>query len=145
MLAHRHEHRHEHRHQHRSGIHGSKKIGPYGGLSIAPAYTDEYYTHFGTTGMWVEEGSGFGGQAVGTFTTYSDANATTGLGGPTRTDSAGGGATRRAGSGNTRSGGPVETQDATAATENAGGGRDGETVPHENMPPYLAINWIIKA
>ena len=26
-----------------------------------------------------------------------------------------------------------------------GGGLDGETVPHENMPPYLAIKGIIKA
>jgi microcystin-dependent protein len=45
----------------------------------------------------------------------------------------------------THSGGGGETRDTTVATENLGGGQDGETVPHENMPPYLSINWIIKA
>ena len=48
-------------------------------------------------------------------------------GGPTETHSGGG-----------------ETRDATVATMNAGGDQDGETVPHNNMPPYLCINCIIR-
>ena len=61
--------------------------------------------------------------------------ATSTVGGATGTEpqrfTSGGGATPRAGSGNIGSGGPQST---------GGGG----SAAHNNMPPYLCINWIIK-